>query len=447
MPPAADKTVLVAADVPYTRTMLRQTLAADGCTVVVADGLESSLEALASGHFGLLVVDLARQQGGSEQLLLRARIGGNQVPALLLMSKIEVDVLRRLSNMQPVGFLAKPLKVEVLRELVPLGLAGDPGLLRRSAELARSMRQQADAEIDEAMVEDLAEERPLIDEGRLQAVFRDLPMLPHVVAGIIEVTGRESASAAQLAEVVAGDPRLAGMLLRVVNSAYFGFARRISTIPEATVILGLQAVKNLAVSAAVCNLFGGKSDLVDRAQLWRHALAVAAASRAVAQRCGYSDGEEAFAAGLLHDFGRLVLERYLPVQYGGALTKSREQQVPLLEAEQETLGITHAWVSGWLARQWNLPPVLRDSMMFHHDPEGADGAVRTAAALVHLADHLVHHAGMGGIEGVPPLTEPSPYAVETVSVPLAGLAELVPEIIKQTQALEQQLAPAVGAGV
>lgn len=441
----AEPGVLVAADVPYSRTLLKQTLRQAGCQVTTADSLPEALDALAQRPYELLVIDLARPAGSGEQLLLRVRVAGNRVPVLVLLANVESDVLRRLANLQPVGFLVKPLRIEVLQKLLPLSLAGDAGLLRQSAELTRTVRKQYEADISEESIAAIEQGGPVIDEQRLKAVFGRLPLLPHVVARIIQISGNETAAATDLAEVISSDPRLSGMLLRVVNSAYFGFSRRVASIPEATVILGTEAIKTLTVGAAVCNFFGGKSDLLDRARLWRHALAVAAGSRALAVAAGYRDVEEVFAAGLLHDFGRLVLERYLPKPYAGVLRRACNGGISLLEAETEVLGVSHAWVSGWLARQWNLPPLLREAMAWHHEPESADGPTRLATAIVNVADHLVNGAGAGGVEGLAPSPAPGSYALESIGLEPDALAELLPAILAHAQTLEQQLSPAASA--
>ncbi len=443
--------VLLASDVPYSRMLLKQTLGQHGCDVTTANSVAEALKKLDSKPFKLLMIDLVNPESASEQLMLQVRVGGNNIAILMLCSGLDRDMLRRLSSLRPIGFLTKPLNVVSLVSILPLALAGHDDLLRRSIELARvkggaeaagagGERRPKPSVMADEMVRDSQ-----IDEDRLKWMFGAMPLLPHVVARILQISGDESTTVREISQVIGGDPRLTGQLLRIVNSAYFGFSRRIATIPEATVILGTQAIRNLIIGAAVSNFFGGKSKLLDRARLWRHSLACAIAARKVAERVSGLDGEEAFTAGLLHDFGRLALERHLADYYARALQKAREGGSALLAAEEQTLGMSHAWLSGWLARKWNLPSVLGEAMSWHHQPESAHEPCRAVAAAVNVGNVVCHMAELGGIEGVEPTLTASGYALGILSVGVNDMQALVPSVVGETNALEQQLSAALSA--
>ncbi len=443
---SARRTILLASDVPYSRLLLKQSLEQQGCSVTPATGVGDALSKLPTKAFDLLVIDLASPESASEQLLLQTRVSGSTVPVILLVSMLDRDLLRRLSNVRPVGVLTKPLSVDSLRQLLPLAFTDHDQLLRRSIELGR-FQAPGGAERSggrNPAVEELVEEAK-IDEQRLSKMFGSMPLMPHVVARILQLTGSEESTVKQFSDVISGDPRLCGQLLRIVNSAYFGFARRIATIPEATVILGVESIRKLTLGAAVSNFFGGRSKLVDRMRLWRHSLAVAIASRKVAERGGLRNTEEAFTAGLLHDFGRLALERHLTPWFARALTVSREQGLPLLDAEEQTIGFSHAWLSGWLAGKWNLPAVLREAMAWHHHPERAAENERQVAAAVHAGNVLCHLGEMGGLEEVPPTITASPYATGLLNLDLEEAKALLPDIQAEATALEQQLAVAMSS--
>ena len=442
--------VLVASDVPYSRMLLKQTLQQHECDVRVASSVPEALQALRRERLQTVVIDLANPPGTSEQLLLQIRVAGNQVPMLLLLHNLDRDLLRRLNNLRPVGFLSKPLKVETLSTLLPLALSGDAQLLLESARLARiggkrevgagrGGRGGANSEVELADTGGGG-----VDESRLKRMFGSLPLLPHVLSLILQLSSKETTTAQELADAIRGDPRLSGQLLRIVNSAYFGFSRRVSTIPEATVILGIQAIRNLAVGASVSGFFGGESDLVDRTQLWRHSLAVGIGARKIAQLAGSSKAEEAFTAGLLHDFGRLCLERYLGESYRQALEQAREHNLPLVQTEEEAIGVTHAWVGGWLASQWNLPAVLTEALKFHHQPESAHETARETASAVNVGNVVCHLAGLGGILDVVPTIEPSAYSLGILNLSLERAVAVTPEIVSETSDLEEQLSAVVG---
>jgi HD-like signal output (HDOD) protein len=432
------RSVLVAAEVPYSRRLIQQQLKSPNWQVRAAGSAAEALAAIAAGVPDVLVIDLVNPPSAGEQLVLQVRVAGCMVPAMLLCSTIDRDMLRRLNNLRPVAFLPKPPNFEHLRELLPLALSGDPNLLRRSLELASGRGRAGEALAGKAGSLDAGSEP--VDAHRLAMMFGQLPLLPHVLAQILTVGDSEQGNAAALAEVISGDPRLSGQLLRVVNSAYFGFARRISTIPEATVILGSDAIRKLAVGASVSDFFGGKSSLLDRARLWRHSLATAVAGRLVAEYRALKTAQEAFAAGLLHDFGRLALERHFAGPYGKVVERAMASGELMTEAEEALLHFNHAWVSGWLAQKWNLPPILADAMAWHHSPEQASDVAREVAAAVHVGDVLCNGTGYTGIEGVTPTTEVGDYALGVLDLSENDLASLAPRVGQQAADLEQQLA-------
>ncbi|MBI5834017.1 MAG: HDOD domain-containing protein [Armatimonadetes bacterium] len=437
------KTVLIAADVPYSRRLMQKTLQEPNLTVRAVGTTEEAIALVATNRVDALLIDLVNPPNAGEHLLLQCRVAGHRVPAILMCAAIDRDLLRRLNNLRPVGLLQKPLQFDALNELLPLALAGDLDLLRRSAEMAanRSKRERRTGPESAVGLTEVSDEP--VNTDRLGKMFGNLPLLPTVLTQILAVSDSDEGSAQALADIISSDPRLSGQLLRVVNSAYFGFARRISTIPEATVILGSEAIRKLAVGASVSDFFSGKSQFLDRGRLWRHSLSTAVASRTVAEYRDLKESEEAFAAGLLHDFGRLILERHFPQQYGAVVMAARESQEPLLAAEEQMLGFHHAWISGWLAGRWNLPPALADAMAWHHQPESAGESARHVAAAVHVGDVLCHMAGFHGVDEVALNTTASLYATGVLDLNDADLEAMLPKVAKQAEELERQLASVV----
>ncbi|MCC7491976.1 MAG: HDOD domain-containing protein [Fimbriimonadaceae bacterium] len=439
--------MLVAADVPYTRMLLKQALEQQEWAATTAKDAHEALVKLQTSAPDLVIIDLNSFDNASEDLLMKARIAGHRLPVLLLCTLLDRDLLRRVANVAPVGVLTKPLNLDNVKALLPAAFGPPDQFLRKGIELSRYRPTTSDAKdtygATQTVEEAISESR--IDEDRIQKMFGAMPLLPHVVARILQLSGSDESTVKQLSDVVSNDPRMSGQLLRIVNSAYFGFARRIATIPEAMVILGTQAIRNLCLGAAVSSFFGGKSRLLDRMRLWRHSLAVATAARKIAERAGVAGAEEAFTAGLLHDFGRLALERHLSDAYSKAIEKARSEQVTLLQAEVETLNIEHAWLSGWMAAKWNLPGVLCQAMAYHHTPERANETDRVVAAAVHLGDILAHLGGLAGVEDVLYDVEPNIYASGLLRFDLDEVQDIIPEVQAETAALEQQLSVAMGS--
>jgi putative nucleotidyltransferase with HDIG domain len=164
---------------------------------------------------------------------------------------------------------------------------------------------------------------------------------------------------------------LVSKVLRLANSAYYGFPYQISTVAHATVILGFRAVKTLVISAFASAWFDEKGDAIDRQALWKHSVGCAVTSRLLASRAGWADAEEAFTAGLLHDIGRVMMDRYAHRQLGQAVEMSRATEMPLREAELSVFGFTHSELGQWVMEQWKLPRTLCMAIGHHHDPKSA----------------------------------------------------------------------------
>lgn len=228
----------------------------------------------------------------------------------------------------------------------------------------------------------------------------ELPTLPAVVEKIVAISSRPDASAEDLGRIIEKDQVLTAKVLKLANSPFYGFPARIASVSHAVVVLGVNVVKGLTLGATAFDMMKAAG----MEQLWRHSLGVAMTAHILATRAGVKNPEEVFAAGLLHDLGKVVLHSKLPELGGQVEAALAEGHQPRTHVEQEILGLTHAEVAGWLGARWHLPVALRDPMMFHHHPALArDAEVQTA--IVHVADVLVKAMGCGdsGDDLVPPL--------------------------------------------
>lgn len=236
--------------------------------------------------------------------------------------------------------------------------------------------------------------------------IEDLPTLPDVVAKLNRLLSDPSSSAADINDVLAQDIALSAKILKLVNSPYYGFPRRITTITYAVVILGFNAVRNLALSAAVFDLFAGKpgKNDFDVKAFWRHSICTAIAGAAIARRCKMPDADNAFTAGLLHDIGKVATLRFFPEGMGKTMARVAAQDCLFLEAERAELSFDHATLGGALLERWNLPPGLSEAVRLHHAPAEARLSGRLTAA-VHLADLLSRclRNGSGGDRRIPRL--------------------------------------------
>ncbi|WP_207265052.1 HDOD domain-containing protein [Desulfovibrio sp. Huiquan2017] len=207
-----------------------------------------------------------------------------------------------------------------------------------------------------------------VKQELLEAVER-MPAFPQSVRQVLALSGDVNCSQKDLVEVIKKDPVFTLKILRLVNSPYFGLSREITSINHASVYLGLNTLKNAALSlAAVGAIPREASARMDMGAFWLHSLAVAACASMLGRRLGVSrdDAANYFAAGLLHDIGKVVFALYMPAGFEAALRESAESDVSLHQCEREIIGATHADIGGLLAEKWRLPGELGEAVASHH---------------------------------------------------------------------------------
>ena len=264
-----------------------------------------------------------------------------------------------------------------------------------------------------------------------------LPTLPTVLLRVNDLVGNPKTSAQQLSRVIMEDQSLTVRLLRLVNSPFYGFSRRISTVTETLTILGFNQVRNLLLTVTVVDLLGAEeSEEFSPMRLWQHSVGTAVAASVLAKRTGHEDREVLFVAGLLHDVGKLVAFQVARKYFLQVIQLVRTRDMLLRDAEQEVFGYCHDQVGRLLAEQWKLPVQLAETIACHHRPDLAQLAQREAA-IIHLADILSRALGLGsgGDDGVPPLSAEAWHRLRLVESALGGLMKEIEEQYEEAQAL------------
>jgi putative nucleotidyltransferase with HDIG domain len=227
--------------------------------------------------------------------------------------------------------------------------------------------------------------------------IKNLPTLPVIVSRVLEVAVDSGSSANELAEIVSRDMSVSAKVLNLANSAFYGFARRITTIPQAVVVLGFDTVRSLALSVSVFETLSQADQEVsfDREAFWVHSIGCGTAARVVAKELGFRDTGTFFVAGLLHDLGKVILDTYFNELYQEVVEDMVEEERSALDAETDILDIDHAEVGGWLAARWKFPEVLVNPIATHHNPMAAEEEFFKESLIVHLANIVTKREGIG----------------------------------------------------
>jgi len=235
-----------------------------------------------------------------------------------------------------------------------------------------------------------------VAEEKIASLFRgaiELPALSPIITQLLGVLENPESSARDVELILSKDPSMSAKMLRLANSAYYGRSGQVSRISTAAVVLGFNTIKSLALSASVIqSLQGVGTSTIDPDRFWGHSLGCAIAARMLAEGRAELDGEEAFAGGLLHDLGKLLLGQHAQEETRECLRELKRARRPLFEIEERILGVSHADIGGWLVRKWGLPEAICTPVEEHHHPPEA-GAHAGMIRLVAMADSLSKLSG------------------------------------------------------
>ncbi len=233
-----------------------------------------------------------------------------------------------------------------------------------------------------------------------------------------------------IGEIISVDPALTVRLLRIVNSAFYGFSTQVETVTHALTIIGTDQLTQLVLATSVMNQFKGiPGDLLDMDSFWRHSITAGLAARSIAALSGEYNVERFFVAGLLHDVGRLVLCIRAPDETGEILKKAEDSGKPLYVEEQDAFGFDHAELGGKLLKVWHLPERLIEAVSCHHFPAKAINHPEETA-VVNLADAIAYSLKLGSSgETFVPAMEPKSW--ETIGLPESLYLPMIKEKIDQ----------------
>jgi HD-like signal output (HDOD) protein len=224
----------------------------------------------------------------------------------------------------------------------------------------------------------------------IQAYVHKMPALPVTVAKVLEITNNPKTSPADLNQIISLDPVLMGKVMRLINSAYYSLPNQITSLVRAIIMLGINTVKNLALSTAVLGTLGRASDFqaLNMEGFWRHSISVGVTAKLVATRKNVDPKlrEEYFIGGLLHDIGKIPLNNKLATEYVQAISNTDREHTPLYRSEEDIMLVNHAMVGKLIIENWRLGENLSDAVCFHHNLDEYSGTHRDLVITVAIAN-------------------------------------------------------------
>jgi putative nucleotidyltransferase with HDIG domain len=230
---------------------------------------------------------------------------------------------------------------------------------------------------------------------KLSAAVEKMPAFPKSVQRILELSRDINCEPKELVMVIEKDPVMTMKLLRILNSAYYSFPNQITSVNQSVVYLGLNTIKNMAMSFAAMGVLPQQNAAgFDVQRYLMHSLTTASLARMLCQKFGKGsvDPTDCYIAGLLHDFGKVVFAQFMPTEFKNALALSGEQATSLHAAEQKIIGADHSLVGAMLVEKWQFPKSLTDTIRHHHSEISPENTVQSC---LFVADQISKKMSMG----------------------------------------------------
>lgn len=268
----------------------------------------------------------------------------------------------------------------------------------------------------------------------------NLPTLPVIYEKLSHVLDDPRSSAEDVSRVIENDQALSTKLLKVVNSAFFGFPQKISSISHAAVILGFREIYSVALSISIIAKYGKDNNTgFNHQEFWQHALAVGICANLIAKRSPNNflqESELCFTSGIIHDIGKVVLDQFFQEEYSKVIKMVETESITLLAAEEKVFEFNHQDIGYLLCGLWNLPQFLQSAVGFHNYPLKKRGVsqIFPLVSAVHVADSLVRamEIGYGGDDFVP---EPEKLCWECLGLKPYQIEPLMTATKNETQKL------------
>ena len=269
---------------------------------------------------------------------------------------------------------------------------------------------------------------------RILSNVKDLPPMPQTVLKARAIITNPKSDFKELAELFETDQAIAAKVLKLANSSYYGMRGKVSSIQRASIMLGHKTLGEIIAMGGTSSILGKRLEGygLDAGALWKHSLAVAFGARIIAQRIDQSLLNDAFTSGLIHDTGKLILDKYISEQWDKFEAFMADGDGSFLMAEKAILEIDHAEAAFEVCKAWNIPESLTTAIGFHHFPSQSQESV--LAYIVHVADAIAMMTGLGlGVDGA--LYKLDDNAMEFLGLKEDAINDIMVEVLNAAQSI------------
>lgn len=225
--------------------------------------------------------------------------------------------------------------------------------------------------------------------------IQTLPTLPAIVGQLNSALDNPNVNAEQIGKIINDDPSIMAKVLKIVNSAMYSLPNKVSSVSQATSLLGFRAIKNVALATSVFSTFeiGEQKTRFNREEFWKHSITVGIAMNVLYDYTrvnikSIQSNDVLHLAGLVHGIGIVIFEQFFHVKFTFAMIMAQNEKISLAEAERATLGADHCEVGAWLGKKWNLPDPVIAAIRWHGEPESAPAEFADIVNLCHTAKYI-----------------------------------------------------------
>lgn len=273
-------------------------------------------------------------------------------------------------------------------------------------------------------------------KNNLLRSLKDLPPMPQVVFKAQEVIANPRSDLKELSKVIKTDMAITSKILRMANSAYYGLRGKVSSIEHAIVLLGQKTLGEVVTMVGISGFLESslKGYNLDSGDLWQHSMAVAFGSKIIAERKKPELANDAFTAGLLHDAGKIILDKPVSERKESFEAFMEDEQHSILQAESEILGFDHSEIASEMCIKWNIPKTITLAIRFHHYPSRSEGD--ELSYIFHMADYIATLSGIGiGSDDV--LYQLEEGVMDLLGLQQKNVSEIVLDIIESNNKITQ----------